>query len=281
MDIESTVAALSALAQPTRLEVFRKLIAADPNGLPAGEVASQLKVPHNTMSSHLNILNHAGLVSSERRGRSIVYRVELDMVRNLFAYLLKDCCGGRPELCQPLVPTTSPPTANPPELPVADKTYNVLFLCTGNSARSILGEAILRQEGSEHFKALSAGSQPKGEVHPFARDLLKQLKYPTENLRSKSWNEFAVAGAPKLDFVITVCDNATHEVCPIWPGQPMTAHWGLPDPAAVEGSEAERRLAFAETYRMLRNRILAFISLPISSLDRLSLQNRLSDIGKS
>ncbi len=162
-----------------------------------------------------------------------------------------------------------------------DRIYNVLFLCTGNSARSILAEAILQREGQGRFKACSAGSQPRGEVHPYALDLLKQLNHPTEGLRSKSWDEFAVAGAPKLDFVFTVCDNAANEVCPIWPGQPMTAHWGVPDPAEAAGSEAERRFAFADTYRMMKNRISIFVNLPLSSLDRLTLQNRLSGIGHS
>jgi arsenate reductase len=162
-----------------------------------------------------------------------------------------------------------------------DKTYNVLFLCTGNSARSILAEAILQREGLGKFNAYSAGSQPKGEVHPYALDLLKQLNHSTKGFRSKSWDEFAVAGAPKLDFVFTVCDNAAAEVCPIWPGQPMTAHWGLPDPAAVEGTEAEKRLAFADTYRMLKNRISVFANLPMVSLDRLTLQTKLSAIGKA
>ena len=162
-----------------------------------------------------------------------------------------------------------------------DKTYNVLFLCTGNSARSILAEALLQREGAGKFKAYSAGSQPKGEVHPYALDLLKQLNHSTNGLRSKSWDEFVVANAPKLDFVFTVCDNAAAEVCPVWPGQPMTAHWGLPDPAAVEGTEAEKRLAFADTYRMMKNRISIFVNLPMVSLDRLTLQKRLSGIGKA
>ncbi|WP_395020886.1 arsenate reductase ArsC [Dongia sp.] len=158
--------------------------------------------------------------------------------------------------------------------------FNVLFLCTGNSARSILAEAILNREGKGKFVGYSAGSQPKGQVHPFAIDLLKKLNHPTDGLRSKSWDEFAGAGAPEMDFVFTVCDNAASEVCPVWPGQPMTAHWGLPDPAAAEGSEAERRLAFADAYRQLSNRISIFTSLPIASLDRLSLQRRLEDIGR-
>ena len=158
--------------------------------------------------------------------------------------------------------------------------FNVLFLCTGNSARSILAEAILNREGKGEFVGYSAGSQPKGAVHPFAIDLLKKLNHPTDQLRSKSWDEFAVSGAPEMDFVFTVCDNAASEVCPVWPGQPMTAHWGVPDPAAAEGSEAERRLAFADAYRQLNNRLSIFNSLPISSLDRLSLQKRLEDIGR-
>jgi protein-tyrosine-phosphatase len=163
---------------------------------------------------------------------------------------------------------------------VADRTYNVLFLCTGNSARSIFGEAILNRAGTGRFKAYSAGSQPRSEVHPYARELLEKLDYRASTFRSKSWDEFAVAGAPALDFVFTVCDDAAKEVCPVWPGQPMSAHWGIPDPVAAEGLEAERRLAFAEAYRMLNNRIAAFISLPLSSLDRLSLQNRLDVIGR-
>jgi arsenate reductase len=164
---------------------------------------------------------------------------------------------------------------------MSNKEYNVLFLCTGNSARSILAEAILQREGLGKFNAFSAGSHPKGEVHPYAIDLLKELNYSTTKLRSKDWNEFAVKGAPQMDFVFTVCDNTAAEVCPVWPGQPMTAHWGVPDPAAVEGTEAEKRLAFADSYRMLRNRISIFTNLPMSSLDRLGLQKKLSEIGKA
>ncbi len=163
---------------------------------------------------------------------------------------------------------------------MAERTYNVLFLCTGNSARSIFGEALLNRAGKGRFKAFSAGSHPRPEVHPYARELLEKLDYPASTFRSKSWDEFAVAGAPELDFVFTVCDDAAKETCPVWPGQPMSAHWGVPDPVTADGTEAERRLAFAEAYRMLNNRIAAFISLPIASLDRLSLKNRLDAIGK-
>ncbi len=163
---------------------------------------------------------------------------------------------------------------------MSEHVFNVLFLCTGNSARSIIAEAILNRVGAGRFKAFSAGSHPKGQIHPYALQLLKNLNHDTSQFRSKDWNEFAGAGAPDMNFVFTLCDDAAHEACPVWPGQPMTAHWGLPDPAAVEGTEAEKHLAFADTYRMLNNRISIFISLPMKSLDRLALQKRLDEIGR-
>jgi len=162
-----------------------------------------------------------------------------------------------------------------------DGRFNVLFLCTGNSARSIMAECILSRGGHGRFNAFSAGSQPKGSVHPLARALLERRGYDTAALRSKSWDEFAAPGAPQLDFVFTVCDNAAGEVCPVWPGQPISAHWGIPDPAAHSGTATERALAFADAYRMLTNRIGIFVNLPIATLDRLSLQQHLDDIGKS
>ena len=160
-----------------------------------------------------------------------------------------------------------------------DRIYQVLFLCTGNSARSIIAEAVLNRIGNGRFKAYSAGSNPSGAVHPFTQELLLNQNYPADQFRSKSWDEFSGPDAPALDFVFTVCDNAANEVCPIWPGQPMTAHWGVPDPAAAKGTDAEQRLAFADTMRMLENRIGIFINLPIRSIDRLALQNRLDAIG--
>lgn len=162
---------------------------------------------------------------------------------------------------------------------MSDGVFNVLFLCTANSARSILAECILRRWGGTAFNSFSAGSHPKGEIHPFALDLLRKENHAVDELRSKSWDEFAGDGATPLDFVFTVCDNAAGEVCPVWPGQPMTAHWGVPDPAAAEGGEAERRLAFVDTMRMLTQRISIFVNLPIESLDRLTLQTRLDEIG--
>jgi arsenate reductase len=164
---------------------------------------------------------------------------------------------------------------------MADRVYNVLFLCSGNSARSILAEAILNRRGQGRFKAFSAGSHPKGAVHPLALALLQRKGLSTEGLRSKAWDEFAKPGAPELNFVFTVCDNAAGEVCPIWPGQPMTAHWGQPEPAAVEGTDLDKTNAFREAFRMLERRIEMFTSLPIASLDQLSLRNKVREIGKS
>jgi arsenate reductase len=164
---------------------------------------------------------------------------------------------------------------------MTDRPYNVLFLCTGNSARSVLAEAILNHRGGGRFKAYSAGSHPVGRVNPFAIDLLRQAHVETAGLRSKSWDEFAAPGAPPLDFVFTVCDNAAGEVCPMWPGQPMTAHWGLPDPAAVPGSDEDKARAFRDTYVMLDRRIGLFTSLPIASLDQLSLGERVREIGRA
>jgi len=164
---------------------------------------------------------------------------------------------------------------------MADRIYNVLFLCTGNSARSILAEAILNKEGKGRFKAFSAGSYPKGAVHPLALALLERKGFSTEGLRSKAWDEFAQPGAPTLDFIFTVCDNAAGEVCPVWPGHPMTAHWGQPDPAAVEGTELDKTNAFRDAFRMLERRIEMLTSLPMASLDQLSIGKKVREIGKS
>ena len=160
-----------------------------------------------------------------------------------------------------------------------DRVFNILFLCTGNTARSVLGEAILRHEGQGRFNAFSAGSQPKGIVNPYALRTLESLGYPVDGLRSKTWDEFAQPGAPKMDFVFTVCDSAAGETCPLWPGQPVTAHWGIEDPAAVEGSDIEKMRAFADAFRFMRYRINAFTALPLTMLDGMSLKKSLLDIG--
>ena len=162
---------------------------------------------------------------------------------------------------------------------MSDRIYNVLFLCTGNSARSVLAESILQKDGAGRFRAFSAGSQPKGQVNPFALKVLRSMDYPAMGFRSKSWIEFAQAGAPQMDFVFTVCDSAAGESCPVWPGQPMTAHWGIEDPAAVEGSDLDKETAFVTAFHHLKNRIDAFTGLPLASIDKLSLRTRLRDIG--
>jgi len=164
---------------------------------------------------------------------------------------------------------------------MSEKIYNVVFLCTGNSARSVIAECLLNREGAGRFRGFSAGSNPAGAVNPYAIDILKLQNHPVDELRSKDWAEFAEPGAPEMDFVFTVCDTAASEACPAWPGQPMSAHWGMPDPAAVDGNEAVKRAAFAETMRMMTNRISIFVSLPMERLDRLSLQKRLDDIGRT
>ncbi len=279
MDNLKVITALSALAQTTRLDAFRRLVACEPEGITVGVLAGLLGVPQNTLSAHLAILSQAGLIRGDRHSRSIVYRVRLDRVHEVILFILQDCCGGRLDLCAPLMAELVPHHA-PMEPPVTDRPFNVLFLCTGNTARSILAEAILRQEGNGRFKAYSAGSQPKGMVNPFALKVLESLHYDTVGLRSKGWDEYAVAGAPEMDFVFTVCDNAAGETCPIWPGHPMTAHWGIEDPAAVEGSDIQKEAAFVAAARYLRNRITAFTNLPLTSLDKMALSTQMREIGR-
>lgn len=282
MEKSQALDALSALAQQTRLDVFQLLIRYEPEGLAAGEIAEQLGVPQNTLSTHLAILTRAGLATSERRSRSIIYRAVVPTVRGLVRYLVDDCCAGHPELgrrfdCGGDVCTT--PT-NQGNAAMPDRIYNVLFLCTGNSARSIIAETILNKDGAGRFLAFSAGSHPAGQVNPIALEVLREEGFPTEGLRSKSWDEFAVPGAPEMDFVFTVCDNAAGESCPVWPGHPMTAHWGIEDPARVVGTHFQQKAAFITASRYLKNRITAFLSLPLATIDRMALTSQLRDIGR-
>lgn len=271
--IVQAVEALSALAHENRLSVYRLLVRAGPEGLAAGRIARKLDVLPNTLSANLSVLANAGLVESRRDGRSIIYSADYERMTALLGFLMEDCCNGDASICGPLASIASLEKS-------VEKKYNILFLCTGNSARSIIAEAIMNRVGKDRFHAYSAGSHPKGQAHPEALALLKRLDYPTEGFRSKPWDEFATPDAPPLDFVITVCDQAAGEVCPVWPGQPMSAHWGMPDPATVEGSPAEIALAFAETYRMLNNRIGAFANLKMTGLDKLSLQGKVRDIAR-
>jgi len=281
MDEKDALLAFAALSQSTRLAVFRLLITHEPEGLPAGEVARALEVPQNTLSTHLAVLARAGLVEAERRSRSIIYRARPARVRGLADFLMRDCCRGHPEACATEVSSEDCGRETcSTEVPMPDRVYDVLFLCTGNTARSILAESILTKDGAGRFRAFSAGSRPKGVVDPFALKVLERAGYPTEGFRSKSWEEFAAPGAPVMDFVFTVCDAAAGEVCPVWPGRPTTAHWGIEDPAAVEGTDIEKEAAFVTALRYLKNRIAAFIALPTANIDRMALGERLREIGR-
>ena len=290
MHTHDAIAAFAALAQESRLDVFRLLLRQAPYGLPAGQIAACLGVAASTLSAHLAQLERAGLLRSWREQRRIFYAADTEGFRTLLAFLTEECCSGHPELCGyleaseplPLEATLVERVLAPRQAPMnAERVFNVLFLCTGNSARSILAECILNRLGQGRFQAYSAGSQPKGTIHPYALDLLQHMYYPTEHLRSKSWEEFSGPDAPPLDFIFTLCDEAASEPCPVWPGQPVSAHWGLPDPAAVDGTEAEKRFAFMDTMRMLNNRINIFINLPVAKLDQLNLRQRMDAIGKT
>ncbi|TQF76619.1 metalloregulator ArsR/SmtB family transcription factor [Elioraea sp. Yellowstone] len=274
MELRDLAGRFAALSHPTRVALIRLLVGAGPGGLPASEIAAAVGVAPSSLSFHLREMEGAGLIRPARQGRVIRYAAELDAVRGLAAFLAETCCDGRPELCGEGFAGTRGAT------PAATRPYTVLFLCTGNSHRSVMAEAILNREGAGRFRAFSAGSHPEGTVAPETLDLLRRLDYPIAGLRSKSWDEFARPGAPALDFVFTVCDAAAGEICPTWPGQPLTAHWGVPDPARAGGGAAERGIALSDTYRMLANRIGIFVNLPLRSLDRLALQQRLDEIGR-
>lgn len=279
MDERQALAAFAALGQEHRLRVVRALVTAGPDGLAAGVLAETVGVAGNNLSFHLKELSHAGLITSRREGKSIIYSAAYvglsDLVNSSCATAARAIrrCAIRPWPLAACDCTTGAP-------PMPEPTYNVLFLCTGNSARSILAEAMRNKEGGGRFRAFSAGSQPKGEPHPLALKVLRESDYPTEGLRSKSWDEFAGPGAPVMDFVFTVCDNAAGEACPYWPGQPVTAHWGIEDPAAAEGSEMERKRAFVTAQRYLKNRIAAFVALPLGSLDQVALSSKVREIGQ-
>ena len=261
---------LTTLGHPQRLALFRLLMRRYPDRVPAGELAGALGLKPSTLSAYLSGLMQAGLVSQERAATSLRYSIDMEEVRRTFDYLLLDCCRGRPELCLP-VPTKGPET-------MTDRKYNVLFICTGNSARSIFAEAILRKEAGDRFNVHSAGTRPQSSLNPFALDVLRQNGHDISPLRSKTVAEFQGPDAPNFDFVFTVCNQAANEDCPAWTGQPVSAHWGMPDPVKAVGTEAERNLAFHQAYGALQNRIRAFAALPIAALDRISLQKAVDAI---
>ncbi|WP_394178288.1 helix-turn-helix domain-containing protein [Yoonia maritima] len=267
---------LSILGHPQRLAVFRLLMRRYPDRVPATELAQALGLKPNTLSTYVNALMHAGLLTQERVGTSLRYAIHMEAARETIDYLIIDCCRGRPEICSPdLYPTPLGETA------MSARKFNVLFICTGNSARSIFAESILRDMAGDRFVAYSAGTKPRSELNPFSLQVLEQKGHDVSVLRSKNISEFQGSGAPKFDFVFTVCNQAANEECPSWQGQPVTAHWGLPDPVKVEGSDAEKNLAFHQAYGALRNRMTGFTNLPMASLDRMSLQKAVDDLGQS
>ena len=266
---------LSTLGHPQRLALFRLLMRRYPDRVPAGEIADALDLKASTLSAYLSALMQAGLVTQERVGTSLRYSIAMAEVRRTFDYLILDCCRGRPDLCAPVsLPTISGTTG------MSDRKYKVLFICTGNSARSIFAEAILRKEAGDRFEAYSAGTRPHSELNPFALEVLEQKGHDVSVLRSKNVGEFQGPAAARFHFVFTVCNQAANEECPAWSGQPVSAHWGMPDPVKAEGTHAEKSLAFQQTYGALHNRIKAFSALPVASLDRISLQKAVDDLGR-
>lgn len=265
--------AFSTLGHPDRLAVFRLLMRFAPRGVRPTEIVEALGLKTNTLSHHLADLTSAELVQVERQGRSLFYSVDLDTTEGLIGYLALDVGRARPDLLSSLT------SSDKESLTMGDKTCNVLFICSGNSARSLFAETLLRDLGRGKFTAFSAGTQPGTSPNPFALEVLERNGHDTSVLRSKDISEFQRPGAPVMDFVFTVCDTAAAEECPPWQGQPITGHWGLPDPVKAIGTDAEKALVFAQTYGALRRRVSAFVELPFNSLDRLSLQSRVDAIG--
>ncbi len=266
---------LATLSHPHRMAVFRLLMRRCPDELPAGEIVSVLGLKPSSASVYLSALTQTGLISQRREGTKLLYKINLAAAGEVVTGLFFDCCGGRADLCAPqladLIQTAPLPT---------DKKLNVLFICSGNSARSILAEAILRDTASDRFNAYSAGTAHRSDLNPTAIDVLVANGFETTQLRSKSVTEFQGPDAPQMDFVFTVCDRAANEDCPTWQGQPIASHWGMPDPASVDGTITQKRLAFQNTFDALRNKIAAFTSLSFESLDRSALQKHVDEISK-
>ncbi|HEY5797140.1 MAG TPA: metalloregulator ArsR/SmtB family transcription factor [Bosea sp. (in: a-proteobacteria)] len=276
LEAADAVALLAALAQPTRLEIFRLLMRYRPHGLAAGDIGRLLAVAHNTLSSHLAALEQVGLLVSRREGRHIIFAAQAPRADALLAFLSDACCT------EGVMGCTSEATAVPArrEHVVSDRPLRVLVVCTGNSARSIMAEAVLSREGLGRIQAFSAGSRPQEAPHPLALGLLDDLGYDISTMRSKSWDEFLGAGAPQLDLVITVCDDAAEAACPSFPGGPMRVHWGLDDPAAASGPVSARRAAFLQSYRDLTARVTAFVNLPFEQMSLAELKPVLTAIGR-
>ncbi|WP_299640304.1 MarR family transcriptional regulator [uncultured Ruegeria sp.] len=269
---KQTIDQLAILGHSQRITVFRMLMRRFPGRVPAGELATELGVKPSTMSNYLNALLRSGLVKQERSGTSLLYSIEMKNVQQMLDFLIVDCCRGRPDLCLPSTKGSETMT---------DRKFNVLFICVGNSARSIFAETLLREIGGDRFNAYSAGTQPSSELNPFAVQVLRDKGHNTSILRSKNLSEFSAPDAPAMDFVFTVCNQAANEECPAWESQPISGHWGMEDPVKAEGTDAEKSLAFQNAYGALKRRIQAFTSLPVESLDRIALQSAIDEIGRA
>lgn len=277
MESSDAAAGFAALSQETRLNLMRLLATKGASGMAAGELASRLGQLPSTLSFHLAALEQSGLVQSTRQGRHIIYAVRFAGLRALFGFLTETCCGGRPDLCGDLarlLPEAEPEVHMTP-------AFNVLFLCTHNSARSLMSEALLQQIGKGKFNAYSAGSEPARAPMPEVVAKLQALGHDVGRLRCKSWDEFTGPDAPRMDFVIALCDVLQGQQCPDFGEKPVTAAWPLPDPAKFSGSVVERTTMINELYGMIRRRLEIFVNLPYASLDRMALKKRLDEIGDS
>jgi ArsR family transcriptional regulator, arsenate/arsenite/antimonite-responsive transcriptional repressor / arsenate reductase (thioredoxin) len=254
------------------MAVYRLLMRRYPDAVPAGEIGRALDLKPSTTSVYLSALVDCDLATQRRNGTSLLYRVNMTAVRAMMAFLVNDCCRGRPDLCPtPLIAHGADPMPN--------RKYNVLFICTGNSARSIFAEALLRERGGDRFSVYSAGTRPRSELNPFALEMLKAKGHDISPLRAKNVDEFRQEHSVPLDFVFTVCDTSANEDCPPWDGQPISGHWGVPDPVKAEGTPAQKALAFQHAYGALKRRVELFAALPIETLDRLALQKAVDEIG--
>lgn len=271
MEHELAANLFSTLGHDGRLRVLRLLMRRAPQGARPTEMAEALGMKANTLSTYLAALETAGLVRAERRGRAITYRAETGRLAALLDYLFADFARGRPDLA---------PAPLAGVFPMENRPYRVLFICSGNSARSIFAECLLRDLGAGRFVVHSAGTRPESALNPTALEVLARAGHDTSGLRAKHIAEFQTPGAPLMDFVFTVCDQAANEECPPWPGQPITGHWGVADPVKATGTDAEKALAFARAYAELRRRIAAFAVLPFAELDKVALQRRVDQIGQ-
>lgn len=276
MDSDEAAHAFAALAQPTRVRLLRLLAAAGASGVGAGDIAARLGVPASTLSFHLAALEQAGLIRGTRQGRQAIYTVRFAGLRGLLTFITETCCADRPELCGDLARLLPD---NDTEEPAMTPGFNVLFLCTHNSARSLMAEAILERVGKGKFHAYSAGSDPAAKPMPEVLAKLKSLGHDTGGLRCKSWHEFMGPSAPRLDFIVALCDTPQGQECPDFGDKAVTGAWPLPDPSKFRGAPVERDLLIGELYGSLRRRMEIFCALPFATLDRMAVKARLDEIG--